>query len=70
MLLAVNKISKSYGVNQVLNQVSLNLAPGQKVGLVGANGVGKSTLLKIIVGELTLEARAEKASAIIDKLTL
>ncbi len=52
MLLSITNISKSYGANQALNQVSLTLATGQKVGLVGANGVGKSTLLKIIVGEV------------------
>jgi len=52
MLLAIDRISKAYGDNQVLNQVSFALNIGQKVGLVGANGVGKSTLLKIIVGEV------------------
>ncbi len=52
MLLSIENLSKAYGDNQVLNQVSLTLAAGQKLGLVGANGVGKSTLLKIIVGEL------------------
>ncbi len=52
MILGIHQISKTYGDNQVLNQVSFALNPGQKLGLVGANGVGKSTLLKIIVGEL------------------
>ncbi|MFN8486515.1 MAG: ABC-F type ribosomal protection protein [Caldilineaceae bacterium] len=52
MLLAIDRISKAYGDNQVLNQVSFALNIGQKVGLVGANGVGKSTLLKLIVGEI------------------
>ncbi len=52
MLLSINNISKAYGDNQVLNNVSFTLDTGQKLGLVGANGVGKSTLLKIIVGEL------------------
>lgn len=52
MLLAIDNISKAYGDNQVLNQVSFTLDAGQKIGLVGANGVGKSTLLKIIVGEV------------------
>jgi macrolide transport system ATP-binding/permease protein len=52
MLLSVNQISKTYGDNQVLNQVTFTLSPGQKLGLVGANGVGKSTLLKILVGEV------------------
>jgi macrolide transport system ATP-binding/permease protein len=52
MLLTINNIAKAYGDNQVLNQASFTLDHGQKLGLVGANGVGKSTLLKIIVGEL------------------
>jgi macrolide transport system ATP-binding/permease protein len=51
MLLAIDTLSKAYGDNLVLSQVSLTLDSGQKLGLVGANGVGKSTLLKIIVGE-------------------
>src|SRR3954467_13068120 len=56
MLLSAEQISKSYGDNQVLNQVSITLQEGQKLGLVGANGVGKSTLLKIIVGEITADS--------------
>jgi macrolide transport system ATP-binding/permease protein len=52
MILGIHQISQTYGDNQVLNQVSFALNPGQKLGLVGANGVGKSTLLKIIVGDL------------------
>src|SRR3954463_5939740 len=56
MLLNVERISKLYGDNQVLNQVSLTLQDGQKLGLVGANGVGKSTLLKIIVGEIEADS--------------
>lgn len=52
MLLGVENISKSYGENQVLNQVTFALNEGQKLGLVGANGVGKSTLLKIIMAEI------------------
>src|SRR5215204_3411265 len=52
MLLSIEQVSKSYGENQVLNQVTFALSEGQKLGLVGANGVGKSTLLKIVVGEI------------------
>lgn len=56
MLLNIEQISKAYGDNQVLNGVSFTLAEGQKLGLVGANGVGKSTLLKIVVGEIEPDA--------------
>ncbi len=52
MLLTVENVSKAYADRQVLNNVSFTLAEGQKLGLVGANGVGKSTLLKIITREL------------------
>jgi len=52
MLLTLNHLLKSYGDRQVLSDVSLTIARGQRVGLVGANGVGKSTLLKIITGEV------------------
>ena len=52
MLLTLEAVSKAYGDNQVLNGVSLTVDTGQKIGLVGANGVGKSTLLKIITGEV------------------
>jgi len=51
-MLSIADVSKSYGVQPVLNQVSFTLNDGDRVGLVGANGVGKSTLLKIIVGEI------------------
>lgn len=52
MLISIDNISRSYGDNQVLNQVTFKLNEGQKLGLVGANGVGKSTLLKIIMQEI------------------
>jgi ATPase subunit of ABC transporter with duplicated ATPase domains len=49
-MITVKHIYKSYGVSNVLSDVSFSLTSGQKVSLVGANGVGKSTLLKIIAG--------------------
>ncbi|MBC6956108.1 MAG: ABC transporter ATP-binding protein [Chloroflexi bacterium] len=50
--LQIEHLTKTYGPLTVLNDISMTLAPGQRVGVVGANGVGKSTLLKIITGEL------------------
>lgn len=39
----------------VLQDINLNIASGQRVGLVGCNGVGKSTLLKLLVGILPMQ---------------
>jgi macrolide transport system ATP-binding/permease protein len=50
--LSVSNISKTYGFHSVLNNISFVLNAGERIGLVGANGVGKSTLLKIITGEV------------------
>src|SRR4026209_1052842 len=43
-------IAKSYGAQVVLDDVSLTIGPRARIGLVGPNGVGKSTLLRIVVG--------------------
>lgn len=51
-LLTITNISKAYGLHTVLNNVSLVLNAEERIGLVGANGVGKSTLLKIIAHKL------------------
>lgn len=46
----VEDVSFSYGESQVLDHVSLAIAPGEKVALVGASGGGKSTLVQVILG--------------------
>ncbi|WP_283606621.1 ABC-F family ATP-binding cassette domain-containing protein [Faecalispora anaeroviscerum] len=50
MLLSAEKISKNYGMKQLLQDVSLYLNEGNRVGIIGLNGTGKSTLLKILAG--------------------
>ena len=50
ILLSLQGVSKSFGTNEVLRDASLVLQEGQRMGLVGVNGCGKSTLMKIIAG--------------------
>lgn len=49
-ILSVNSVSKSFGNQTVFDDVSFEIGPEDKVGLVGQNGTGKSTLLNIIYG--------------------
>ncbi len=46
-------VSKSFGAQDILNQVNLRINPGERIGIVGPNGSGKSTLFAIICGEMT-----------------
>jgi len=48
--LQLDRISKSFGAAKVLDEVTLDVQPGEFVSLVGASGCGKSTLLRIIAG--------------------
>ena len=52
MILSVSNITKSFGTDVILSEVSFHIEAGQKAAIVGINGAGKSTLLKIITGEL------------------
>lgn len=49
-LLTMENVSKNYGAKQLLDQVNFSISEGEKIGLVGVNGTGKSTLLKLIMG--------------------
>jgi ATPase subunit of ABC transporter with duplicated ATPase domains len=51
-VLELSKVGKSYGEKRVLESVSLTIRRGEKVAILGANGLGKSTLLKIVVNRL------------------
>ena len=49
-VMSVENLSKSYGVKQLFESVSFGLDEGDKVGIIGVNGTGKSTLLRVIAG--------------------
>lgn len=55
-MLTVNQLAKNYGVDTLFENVSFTVNAGERVGLVGPNGCGKTTLLKILTGR-------ERASA-------
>jgi len=50
-VLAVENINKSFGDFKLLNDINFNIYKREHVGIIGANGIGKSTLFKIILGE-------------------
>lgn len=56
MLLQVSNVSKSYGAQAILTNLTLQIQARERIGLVGVNGAGKSTLLQIIAGELSADA--------------
>lgn len=56
MVLEAKGIAKSFDDNQVLNDVTLRVARGDRVAIIGPNGIGKSTLLKIAMGRLAPDA--------------
>lgn len=50
-VLEIEDLQKNYGEQQILNRLSMTIGRGEKIALLGANGTGKSTLLKCINGE-------------------
>lgn len=52
IVLSCNNISKSFGVDLIIKNISFSVNKGEKIGLVGVNGAGKSTLFKILCQQL------------------
>lgn len=48
MQLVVDKIARSFGINEIFKDISFMIDKGEKIGLVGVNGSGKTTLLRCL----------------------
>ena len=55
-LLRIDNASVGYGDITVLKQINFSLIPGERIGLLGLNGAGKSTFIKLLAGELELQS--------------
>ena len=64
MILACHHISKAFGTDVILDDISFHIEEYEKAAIVGINGAGKSTLLKIIMEELS----ADSGEVIISKM--
>ena len=56
MLFRLSDVHKSYGAQDVLRGASVQINPGEHVGLVGRNGAGKTTIFRLISGEETTDS--------------
>ncbi|PSJ44024.1 ABC transporter ATP-binding protein [Zobellella endophytica] len=64
-LIAMEKLAAGYGGQPVLSEIKLNLVPGSRIGLLGRNGAGKSTFIKLLAGGLTpLSGKLEASKGI------
>ncbi|MCP4360616.1 MAG: ABC-F family ATP-binding cassette domain-containing protein [Chloroflexi bacterium] len=50
-MLTVHKLSKAYGLNQIIDEITFSVNAGERVGLIGSNGSGKSTLLRLLTDQ-------------------
>ena len=48
--LNINNLTKFYGANKIFERISFEVKTGERIGLIGTNGCGKTTLMKILMG--------------------
>jgi len=49
-MLCIHNLSKSFGIQPILENINFNISTGERIGLIGANGSGKTTLMRILAG--------------------
>jgi len=54
--LHITQLSKSFGDKVLFDNITINFQPGDKIGILGKNGCGKTTFLKILANEITSDA--------------
>jgi ATP-binding cassette subfamily F protein 3 len=52
-MLSVHQLAKSYGISPILSDINFNVSQGERIGLIGPNGCGKTTLLRLLTGSET-----------------
>ncbi|MFR3498784.1 MAG: ATP-binding cassette domain-containing protein, partial [Paraclostridium bifermentans] len=50
IVLSCNNLNKSFGIDTILENISFTVNEGDKVGIIGVNGTGKTTLFKVLSG--------------------
>lgn len=61
-MIKINNLTKYYGDKLLFKNINLDIFSGEEIGIVGSNGAGKSTFLKIIAGEVEPDSGAVKAT--------
>jgi len=56
IVLSCKNISKYFGIDMILKDITFNVNEGEKIGLIGANGAGKSTLFKILTNQMEYDS--------------